>query len=47
MKINPLAILLIIFTICVGWLDFGQDLPAAVGGLAVGLGVILVIGVFS
>ena len=46
MKINPLAILLIIFTTCVGWLGFGQDIPAAVGGLATGAGLILMLELF-
>lgn len=46
MKIDPLAILIIIFATCASWLGFGQDLPAAIGGLITGLGMALVIEVF-
>jgi hypothetical protein len=47
MKINPVVILLTVFTTCVGWLGFGQDLPAAVGGFTTGVALIIIVELFT
>lgn len=46
MKLNPLVFVFWTFTTIVGYLAGGQDLTAALTGLAAGLGITLIVELF-